>query len=192
MHFHVAEQGVSVAVSASLGEAVHPCTPSLDAVVEPKPNAGCSTEGFGNDFEVHETSLFKSGLDDERDTKCSVETSSQSICRLDSNKTSDASVDKNSCSCFSFSTKGLQQVPLDLDSAEMPSVILLPKENSSAKNSALHDSDAFQCEKICNQDRLSSTLDYQENEDKQAHKSVSRNDSDCLSRKPLMNLSASY
>ncbi|XWS66141.1 hypothetical protein CRYUN_Cryun05aG0174500 [Craigia yunnanensis] len=188
---HLPEQGVSVAVSASLGEAVHPCTPSLDAVVEPKPDAGCSTEGFGNDFEAQETSLSKSGLIDERDTTCSAETSCQSICRLDSNKTSDASVDKNSCSGFSFSTKGPQQVPLDLDSAEMPSVILLPKENSYAKNSTLHDSDAFQCEKICNQDRLSSTLDYQENEDRQAHKSVS-GDEHCLSGKPLANLSASY
>ncbi|XWS07924.1 hypothetical protein CRYUN_Cryun41cG0033400 [Craigia yunnanensis] len=167
----VAEQSVSVAVSASLVEAVDPCLPSLDAVVEPKSDAGCFTEGFGNDLKA---------------TKCSAETSGRIICGLGSNKTSDESVDRNSCSGFSFNTKDLHQVPLDLDSAEKPFVVLLPEENSSARNSAL------QCKKICNQDRLSSTLDYQENDDKQAHKSVSRYESDCLSGKPLVDLAESY
>ncbi|XVE99346.1 hypothetical protein REPUB_Repub03eG0190400 [Reevesia pubescens] len=185
---HVAELGVSIAVSASLGEAVDSCLPSLDAVVEPKSDAA---EGFGNDFEALKTSLFKNGLD-EHDTKCSAETSSQRICRLDSNKTSVSRVDKNSCSGFSFSTDGTHQVPLDSDSAEKPSIVSLPKEDSSAKSSALLDSDAFQCEKICNQDRLSSTLDYQENEDKQAYKSVSTDDSDRLFGKPLVDLAESY
>ncbi|XWS75128.1 hypothetical protein CRYUN_Cryun01aG0058700 [Craigia yunnanensis] len=188
---HVAEQSVSVAVSASLGEAVNPCLPSLDAVVEPKSDAGCSTVGFGYDLEAQEISLSKNGLD-EHVTKSSAETSSRSICGLDSNKTSDGSVDKNSCSVLSFNTKDLHQVPLDLDSAEKPSVILLPKENSSAKSSALQDSDAFQFEKICNQDRLSSTIDYQESEDKQAHKFVSGDESDRLSGKPVVDLAESY
>ncbi|XVF23663.1 hypothetical protein REPUB_Repub13aG0058700 [Reevesia pubescens] len=183
---------VSLAVSASLGEAVDPCPASLDAVGEPKLDAGCSTEGFRNDLEAQETSLSKSGLD-EHHTKCSAETSSQIISRLDSNKTSDESIDKNSCSGFSFSSKGPHQVPLDLDSADKPSVMLLPKEKTPfAKHSALCDSDAFQCEKNCNQDRLSSTLDYQENEDKQAHKSVSGDESDRLSGKPSVNLAESY
>ncbi|XP_022745646.1 uncharacterized protein LOC111295980 isoform X2 [Durio zibethinus] len=188
---HVAEQGVSVAVSASLGEAVDPCLPRLDAVVEPKPDAGCPTEGFGNDLEAQETSLSKHGLD-ERNTNCIAETSSRSICGVDSNKTSDEFIDKNSSSGFSFNTKDPHQASLDLDSAEKPSVIILPKENSFTKNSPLHDSDAFQCKKICNQDRLSSTLDYNENEDKQAHKSVSRDESDHLSGKPLVDLAESY
>ncbi|XP_022765349.1 LOW QUALITY PROTEIN: uncharacterized protein LOC111310302 [Durio zibethinus] len=186
-----AEQGLSVAVSASVEEAVDRCLPSLDAVVECKSDAVWSTEGFGNDLEAQETSLSKNGLD-ERDTKCSAGTSCQIISRLDSNKIISESVNKNSCSDFTFNTKGPHQAPLDLDSAEMPSVVLLPNGNTSAKNSALHGSDAFQCERICNQDRLSSTLDYQENEDKQAYKSFSGDESDCLSGKPLVDLAESY
>ncbi|XP_017984688.1 PREDICTED: uncharacterized protein LOC18586364 isoform X1 [Theobroma cacao] len=186
-----AEQGVTVAVPASVREAVDPCPPSLVAVVEPISVSGCATEGFGDDLRAQETSLAKNGVD-APDIKCSAETISQSISRLDSNKTSDASIDKSSCSGFSFNTRGLHRDPLDLDSAEKPSAVLLPKKNSTATGSTLHDSDAFQCEKVCNQDRLSSTLDYQENEDKEAHKSVSGDESDRLSGKPVVNLTESY
>nr|KJB78951.1 hypothetical protein B456_013G026300 [Gossypium raimondii] len=158
----VTEQGVSVAVSASLGAAAHPCTPSLDSVAVSKPA----------------TSLY------ENDTKCSAETSSQSICRIDSNKASDGSVGKNSCSGFSLSAKGLHQIPPDLDSAKKPSV----SNNSSANGSALHDSDGLRCEKICNLGRLSSTLDYKENEAKQAQKSVREDESGRLSGKTSVNV----
>ncbi|KAH1030613.1 hypothetical protein J1N35_042787 [Gossypium stocksii] len=158
----VTEQGVSVAVSASLGAAAHPCTPSLDSVAESKPA----------------TSLY------EHDTKCSAETSSQSICRIDSNKASDESVGKNSCSGFSLSAKGLHRIPPDLDSAKKPSV----SNNSSANGSALHDSDALRCEKICNLDRLSSTFDYKESEAKQAQKSVREDESGRLSGKTSVNV----
>ncbi|KAL1125157.1 hypothetical protein V6Z11_A13G025300, partial [Gossypium hirsutum] len=158
----VTEQGVSVAVSAFLGAAAYPCIPSLDSVAESKPA----------------TSLY------EHDTKCSAETSSQSICRMDSNKATDESVGKNSCSSFSLSAKGLHQIPPDLDSAKKPSV----SNNSSANGSALHDSDALRCEKICNLDRLSSTLDYKENETKQAQKSVREDESGRLSGKTSVNI----
>ncbi|KAG4164562.1 hypothetical protein ERO13_A13G024600v2 [Gossypium hirsutum] len=158
----VTEQGVSVAVSAFLGAAAYPCIPSLDSVAESKPA----------------TSLY------EHDTKCSAETSSQSICRMDSNKATDESVGKNSCSSFSLSAKGLHQIPPDLDSAKKPSV----SNNSSANGSALHDSDALRCEKICNLDRLSSTLDYEENETKQAQKSVREDESGRLSGKTSVNI----
>ncbi|MBA0727197.1 hypothetical protein Golax_000212, partial [Gossypium laxum] len=158
----VTEQGVSVAVSASLGAAAHPCTPSLDSVAVSKPA----------------TSLH------EHDTKCSAETSSQSICRIDSNKASDESVGKNSCSGFSLSAKGLHRIPPDLDSAKKPSV----SNNSSANGSALHDSDGLRCEKICNLGRLSSTLDYKENEAKQAQKSVREDESGRLSGKTSVNV----
>ncbi|XVF83270.1 hypothetical protein PTKIN_Ptkin16aG0472900 [Pterospermum kingtungense] len=130
---HSTQQGVPIAVSASLGEAVDPCLSSLDDVVEPKSGAGCSTGELGNDFRAQETS---------------------------SSKTSEESVDKNSCSGFSFDR---HQVPFYLKSAEKPSLVLLPKENTSAS----HDSGAF--EKTGYQDRLSSTIDHQENEDKRAY-----------------------
>ncbi|XVE75346.1 hypothetical protein DITRI_Ditri12bG0087000 [Diplodiscus trichospermus] len=184
---HIDQQCVSVAVTASDGEAARPCTSCLDVLVEPKPDAGCSTEGYGNDYEAQGTSLSKSGLD-VRDAKCSAETSNQSICRLDSNKSGDEYVDINSCSGFSFSARGLHRVPNDLDFAEKPCIILLPKEKSSSRDYALHDSDAFQCEKICNQDRQSSTHDYQENEHKQAQKYVSGHGSDRFSENPLVNI----
>ncbi|KAG4110020.1 hypothetical protein ERO13_D13G023500v2 [Gossypium hirsutum] len=158
----VTEQGVSVAVSASLGAAAHPCTPSLDSVAVSEPA----------------TSLY------ENDTKCSAETGSQSICRIDLNKASDESVGKNSCSGFSLSAKGLHQIPPDLDSAKKPSV----SNNSSANGSALHDSDGLRCEKICNLGRLSSTLDYKENEAKQAQKSVREDESGRLSGKTSVNV----
>ncbi|PPD68991.1 hypothetical protein GOBAR_DD34137 [Gossypium barbadense] len=158
----VTEQGVSVAVSASLGAAAHPCTPSLDSVAVSEPA----------------TSLY------ENDTKCSAETGSQSICRIVSNKASDESVGKNSCSGFSLSAKGLHQIPPDLDSAKKPS----GSNNSSANGSALHDSDGLRCEKICNLGRLSSTLDYKENEAKQAQKSVREDESGRLSGKTSVNV----
>lgn len=162
---HVAEQGpgVSIAVSGSLGQAVDPCVSSLDTVLEPKSDAGSR-----NDLEARETSLSKDGLG-EHHTKCSSDTSSRSICWLDSNKANDESIDRNSSSGFSFSTKDPHQGPPDLNSTAESSGTLVQKEQFSAKSSAFCDSDAFQCEKTCNQevqDRLSSTLDYQENENK--------------------------
>ncbi|KHG29249.1 Nuclear receptor corepressor 1 [Gossypium arboreum] len=156
---HVAEQGpgVSIAVSGSLGEAVDPCVSRLDTVLEPKSDAG-----LGNDLEARETSLSKDGLD-EHHTKCSADTSSRSICRLDANKAKDECIDRNSSSGFSFSSKNSTS---DLNSTSESSGTLVQKEQFSAKNSAFCDSDAFQCEKTCNQDRLSSTLDYEKNENK--------------------------
>ncbi|XVE68943.1 hypothetical protein DITRI_Ditri09bG0110600 [Diplodiscus trichospermus] len=187
---HFPEQGVSVAVSASFREAADPCLPSLDTEDEPQSDAVCSTEGLGNDFEA-QASLSQNGLD-EHDTKCCADTSSRSIGGPDSDKTSNESIDKNSCLGFSFNAKDPHQVPLYLDSAEKPSVVSLPKESSSARNSVLNDSDAFQCQKISNPDRVSSTIDYQENENKQYHKSVSRVESGCLSGKPLVDPAKSY
>ncbi|KAK8542200.1 hypothetical protein V6N12_014803 [Hibiscus sabdariffa] len=55
----------------------HHCSP-IDVVVESRPATGCSTEGFGNDFMAPETSLSKSG-GDEHDSKCTAETSSQTL-----------------------------------------------------------------------------------------------------------------
>ncbi|TYI29584.1 hypothetical protein ES332_A05G326800v1 [Gossypium tomentosum] len=95
-----------------------------------------------------------------------ADTSSRSICRLDANKAKDECIDRNSSSGFSFSSKDPQQGPPDLNSTSESSGTLVQKEQFSAKNSAFCDSDAFQCEKTCNQDRLSSTLDYEKNENK--------------------------
>ncbi|KAE8669211.1 hypothetical protein F3Y22_tig00112249pilonHSYRG00048 [Hibiscus syriacus] len=94
----------------------------------------------------------------------SAETGSQIICRPVSNRTGDESIDKN------FDAKVLHQVPLDLGSAGKPSILLFPDESSFAKISVLHDSDTSQCENICNQDKLSSTLAYPEKKDKHSHK----------------------
>ncbi|KAE8711084.1 Serine carboxypeptidase-like 27 isoform 1 [Hibiscus syriacus] len=181
----VADQGVSVAVSASLGIAVHPCHP-VDVVVESGP-VTCSNEGFGKCFMVPETSLSTSLSTsdvDEHDAKCSTDTSTRSICRQDSNKSNDESVGKNSCSGFRLSTGSSS----NMDSAEKPSV----GKNSSAESSALHDSNSIRCEKLCNLDRLSSTLDYQGNETKQACESIGEDEPDHLSGKPLLNLTESY
>ncbi|XP_039021552.1 uncharacterized protein LOC120153721 [Hibiscus syriacus] len=177
----VVDQGASVVVSASIGVAAHHCT-HID-VVEFRPATGCSNEGFRNDFMAWETSLSKNVVD-EHDSKCRAETSSQSICGQDSNKTSDESVGKNSSSGFSFNTEG----PLpNLDSAIKPSV----GKNSAAESSALHDSNFLRCEKLCNLDRLSSSIDYQGNEAKQACVSFCEDESNCLSGKPLVNLTES-
>ncbi|KAE8712131.1 Duplicated homeodomain-like superfamily protein isoform 2 [Hibiscus syriacus] len=119
---------------------------------------------------------------DEHDTKCSIETGSQIVCRPDSIETRDESIDRN------FNTKGLHKVRLDLGSAWKPSILLLPNESSFAKISALHDSDTSQCENICNQDRLSSTLASPETEDKQAHKAVSGYEPEQFAGKPLVDL----
>ncbi|GMI80625.1 POWERDRESS [Hibiscus trionum] len=175
---HVVEQGVPLAVSASHRGTADPRLSSLDALVEPKSDAACFTEGFGSNRESQKTLLSKT-CTDERDTKFSAETGSQIICRLGSNKTGDESIEKT------FNTKGMHQVPLDMGSTGMPSIFLLPYE-SSANVSALHDSDNSQCENICNQDRLSSALAYPETEDIQAHKSVSGHESKRFSGKPLV------
>ncbi|XP_039037328.1 uncharacterized protein LOC120174600 isoform X1 [Hibiscus syriacus] len=176
------ERGVSLAVSASHGGSVDPCLSSLDASVEPKSDAAWSTEGFGNNLEAQKTLLYKNGMG-ECDANCSAETGSQVTCRPDSNRTGYESIDKN------FDAKGLHQAPLDLDFAGKPSILLFPDESSFAKVSALHDSGTSQCENICNQDKLSSTLAYPETEDKQAHKAVSGHVSDQFYGKPLVDLS---
>ncbi|GMI87010.1 POWERDRESS [Hibiscus trionum] len=175
------EQGVSLAVSASHGGTFDPHLSSLNALVEPKSDAAWSSEGFGNNSEARRTLLSKNGMD-EHVAKCSSETGSQLLCRSDSNKSGDESIDKN------FVTKGLHQVPLDLGFAGKPSISLLPDESSFAKISALHDSDTSQCDTICNQDRLSSTLAYPETEEKQASKAVSGHESDQFSGNPLVDL----
>ncbi|KAK8999366.1 hypothetical protein V6N11_070536 [Hibiscus sabdariffa] len=169
------EQGVSLAVSASHGGTVDPCPSSLVALVEPKSDAACFTEGFGSNRQ--KTLLAKSCMD-ECDTKCSAETGRQIICRPGSNEAGDDSIDKN------FFTKGMHQVPLG--STGRPSILLLQDESSSANISALHNSDNSQCENICNQDRLSSTLANPETEDKQAYKAVSGHESERFSGKPLV------
>ncbi|OMO81176.1 hypothetical protein COLO4_23712 [Corchorus olitorius] len=186
----VSEQCGAVSVSASVQEAVDSSLPSLGAVINAKIVASCSTGGIGDDLEAQETPLAKNGSG-EPGSKCSAEMSSQSISRLDSNKSSEESVDRDSCSSFSFNTKGLHQVP-HLDSAAKPSVVLLPKENPSATGTTLHNSDALRCERICNQDRLSSTHDHQENEEKQSQKSVSGDESDRLSAKASVNHAESH
>ncbi|TYI07766.1 hypothetical protein ES332_A10G248100v1 [Gossypium tomentosum] len=183
---HVAEEGVSGAVSAT-HRGTGDCHPSLDASVEPKSGAAAlSTEGFGNNLEAQETFSSKNVMD-VRDTRCNAEIGSQVICRPDLDKSSGESIDKNSCLDFSFSSEGLRQVPLDLGSAGKASILLFPNENFSAKNSASH-SDASQCEKICNQDRLSVTLAYQGNEDKQPNNAVSGHEPEHLSGKPSVDL----
>ncbi|KAE8672014.1 Serine carboxypeptidase-like 27 isoform 1 [Hibiscus syriacus] len=119
---------------------------------------------------------------DDHDTKCSTETGSQIICRLDSNETGGESIDKN------FNTEGLHKVRLDLGSAGKPFILLLPDESSFAKISDLHDSDTSQCENIHNQNRLSPTLASPETEDKQVHKVVSGHEPEQFSGKPLVDL----
>ncbi|KAK8671640.1 hypothetical protein V6N13_038230 [Hibiscus sabdariffa] len=176
---HDVEQGVSLAVSASHGGTVDTCPSSLDALIEPKSDAACFTEGFGSNRESQKTLLSKNCMD-ECDTKCSAETLSQIICRPGSNEAGDDSIDKN------FNTKGMHQVPLDMGSIGRPSILLLPDESSSANISALHNSDNSQCENICNQDRLSSTLANPETEDKQAYKAISGHESERCSGKPLV------
>ncbi|KAE8717969.1 Serine carboxypeptidase-like 27 isoform 1 [Hibiscus syriacus] len=177
----VVEQGVSLAVSASHGGTVDPCLSSLDALVEPKSDATCFIKGFGNNRGAQKTLLSKK-CTDEHDTKCNAETGSQIICRPDSNGTGDGSIDKN------FNPEGLHKVPPDLGSAGKPSILLLPDESLFAKISSLHDSDTSQCENICNQDRLSSTLASPVTEDKQAHKAVSGHEPEQFSGKPLVDL----
>ncbi|KAE8683263.1 Serine carboxypeptidase-like 27 isoform 1 [Hibiscus syriacus] len=178
---HVVERDVSLAGSASHGGSADPCLSSLDASVEPKSDAAWSTEGFGNNLEAQKISSSKNGTN-ECDAKCSAETGRQIICRPVSNRTGDESIDKK------FDAKVLHQVPLDLGSAGKPSIILTPDESSFAKISALHDSDTSQCESICNQDKLSSTLALPEKEDGHSHKFVSGHVSEQYSGKPLVNL----
>ncbi|KAJ4720825.1 Nuclear receptor corepressor 1 [Melia azedarach] len=152
-----------VAVSVSAGEPVDPCPSSSNAVEETNEVlAEASTKGFGHGLEGN-NSL------NEQDKNGNVDTSGESEIVLDSDAPGNAldlAVDASSCS-----------VPLKLDSVNNPPVISLPQENSHAVATFMHqDSSVSQCEKMLNQDRMSSTLDLQGNKDKNAHKSVSSND----------------
>ncbi|GLT70104.1 hypothetical protein SLA2020_422020 [Shorea laevis] len=87
--------------------------------------------------------LLAKSKSDHQDDECSAKTISQG---------------------FSLSPEVLHPVPLELDSSGKPSV-MLAQEGAHA--------DASKCDKVSNQDRMSSTHDLQDSGEKSSHKSVS-------------------
>ncbi|GLT88890.1 hypothetical protein SLE2022_068990 [Rubroshorea leprosula] len=145
------EQCTSVAVSTSVGEVVDACRCNIISETELKSLAQCSTKPLKNDLKVQGPLLAKSKSDD-RDEECSAKTISQG---------------------FSLSPEVLHPVPLELDSSGKPSVLLAQEVTYAVPNSKSQDSDASKCDKVSNQDRMSSTHDFQDSGEKSSHKSVS-------------------
>jgi len=132
-------------------------------------------------------------LNDRQDEKSDGDAtgpSSLQCSNQDSNTTGNAShvAAESSCSGFSRNPEYQYKVSLELDSMEKPHGISLPQQSSPSATSVSLDSAAILCDKTLNQDRLSSTLDFHGNRDKQSPKSVSRDDfHQNLSGNPLLN-----
>ncbi|GKV34114.1 hypothetical protein SLEP1_g42529 [Rubroshorea leprosula] len=136
----------------SVGEVVDACPCNLNSETESKSLVQCSIKSFENKLMAQDPLLAKSKSDDQ-DEKCGADTVSQG---------------------FSFGPKVLHQVFLELDSPQKPTVTLAEEGSILADpNSKSQDSDGFPCDKMCNQDRMSSTHDFQDSRDKCGHKSVS-------------------
>ncbi|PON63053.1 Octamer-binding transcription factor [Trema orientale] len=163
------EQGFSVAelVSVCVGND-EPL--NTDSVVGIKPVDEISSDGLGNQME---------GLEE----KCNASTSQQSGLEFvvhDSNSTGNTFhlvPDRSSCSGFSLNPDYQHQVSLELNSKDKSCVISLSQETSLASaNSMSLDSGAIQLEKNGNEDKMSTTLDFQESKDV-CHISVCRDES---------------
>ncbi|GLT66847.1 hypothetical protein SLA2020_391910 [Shorea laevis] len=144
------EQGTEQCTSA--GEVVDACPCNLNSEIESKSLVQCSIKSFENKLMAQDPLLAKSKSDD-RDEKFGADTVSQG---------------------FSFGPKVLHRVSLELDSPQKPTVMLAEEGSILADpNSKSQDSDGSLCDKMCNQDRVSSTHDFQASKDKCGHKSVS-------------------
>ncbi|XP_059457621.1 uncharacterized protein LOC132187348 isoform X4 [Corylus avellana] len=184
----VIEQGISITGSVAVVEGINPVPLSSEALLE---NKAVASEGFENELAGQELLLPESCLNDRRDEKSDGDTigpSSLQCSNQDSNTTGNASHVAAESSGFSLNPEYQHKVSLELDSMEKPHVISLPQQSSPSATSVSQDSAAILCDKTLNQDRLSSTLDFHGNRDKQSPKSVSRDDfHQHLSGNPLLN-----
>lgn len=186
----VIEQGISITGPVAIVEGINPVPLSPEALLE---NKGVASEGFENELEGQELLLPESCLNDRQDEKSDGDTigpSSLQCSNQDSNTTGNAShvAAESSCSGFSLNPEYQHKVSLELDSMEKPHVISLPQQSSPSATSVSLDSATILCDKTLNQDRLSSTLDFHGNRDKQSPKSVCRDDfHQHLSGNPLLN-----
>ncbi|KAJ7975088.1 Nuclear receptor corepressor 1 [Quillaja saponaria] len=161
------------AKSVSDGEVMEPGMSNSVLAVQSKLVSEVAYEGLGNEPEGQDLSLCENGVDN----KCVVDASGliESKCSAqDSSMTGTASQLAVDSSCSGFSL-------------DKPHVIKLPTEKSLVSaNSVLQDNAVFQSEKVVCQDRLSSTLDFQESGDRQCHTSIRNDDHQQLSGHPLV------
>ncbi|KAL5734926.1 hypothetical protein ACOSP7_032787 [Xanthoceras sorbifolium] len=166
----VTKQGVSIAASVSVGEAIDSCPSSTNAVVETKKVVGAaSARQFGIGFDRQARVLVDDNLNDKRDKEGNAHTSGESEMMQGSNTVGnsfDLAVDTSSSSGFSSTPESLR-VSLKLESVDKSPVISFAPQDSAA---------AIQSEKTLIPDRLSSTLDLEESKAKSVHKSVGSND----------------
>ncbi|KAJ7970426.1 Nuclear receptor corepressor 1 [Quillaja saponaria] len=156
-----------VAKSVSAGEAMEPGVSNSVLVVESKLVSEVASEGPGNELERQDLSLSENVVDDRDEDKCVGDAScviESKISAHDSSMTGNTSHLAVDSSCLG-------------SNLDKPHVVVLPTENSLVTaNSMTQDSAAFQTEMVVCQDRLSSTLDFQESRDMQCHKSIRNSD----------------
>ncbi|KAF4382220.1 hypothetical protein G4B88_011549 [Cannabis sativa] len=165
------EQGTSVAELESVSEGnENDKLFNTESVVGKKPVDEVSSDELAN-------------LMDRLDEKCNASTSGQSgldSVVQDSNSTGNAShmtSDRNSCSGFSLNPDYQRQVSIELNSKEKSCVIPLAQEIPLVSaNSISLNSGAIRCEKNGNEDKMSSSLDFQESRDV-CHISVCKDES---------------
>ncbi|XP_062092891.1 uncharacterized protein LOC133798558 isoform X2 [Humulus lupulus] len=165
------EQGTSVAESVSVCEGnENDKLLNAESMIGMKPVDEVSSDELGNQT-------------DGQDEKCNASTSGQSgldSVVQDSNSIGNASQmasDRNSCSGFSLNPDYQRQVSIELNSKEKSCVISCSQETPLVSaNSMSLDSDVIQCEKNGNEDKISSSLDFQESRDV-CHISVCKDES---------------
>ncbi|XP_031279817.1 uncharacterized protein LOC116138238 isoform X1 [Pistacia vera] len=153
---NMTEQAVGVPVPATSREAMNSCPSGLNILVE---TTEAPVKGFENGLEgqIEHYKVCKADRNGDTDTMQGSNAFGNIF---------DLAVDTSSCS-----------VPRKSDSGDKLHVMSLPPENSFAPVASVsQDSAASQCEKTVKQNRLSTTLDFQGNKDKNAHISVSSED----------------
>ncbi|KAJ0102683.1 hypothetical protein Patl1_06142 [Pistacia atlantica] len=153
---NMTEQAVGLPVPATSREAMNSYPSGLNILVE---TTEAPVKGFENGLEgqIEHNKVCKADRNGDTDTMQGSNAFGNIF---------DLAVDTSSCS-----------VPRKSDSGDKLHVMSLPPENSFAPVASVsQDSAASQCEKTVKQNRLSTTLDFQGNKDKNAHISVSSED----------------